>query len=314
MLIPQRYAALPKNIAGRDFVVGDVHGQLVMLRRALDLVSFDYRNDRLIALGDLIDRGPDSYRLLYMLRDEPWFLSVRGNHEAMLRSVVKDGTSSETWDRNGNEWICQFNTDDLLDLADIIEGMPIAAELELPDGRRIGLVHAEVQPAATWESIWRLGASDRSLTFDERSLAIAALWGRTRAAALQRVRKNPFGVGFDPMARASTWEALQPVQGIDQIVSGHNIVIPEPARHSNHLLVDTGAYLKKGRLSIVELGSDSFWQVSNGSSGVRATSTKAKRLAAVTDVDPRWRPDAETLQMGGRGPDMDFSFMDQRPF
>jgi serine/threonine protein phosphatase 1 len=72
----QRIAA---NSRGRDFVIGDLHGCLDQLQLKLALVSFaPERGDRLFAVGDLVDRGPDSLGCLNLLR-EPWFFSVLGN-------------------------------------------------------------------------------------------------------------------------------------------------------------------------------------------------------------------------------------------
>ena len=48
------------NAHGHDFVAGDVHGEFATLEQLLDDVGFEAARDRLFALGDLIDRGPDS--------------------------------------------------------------------------------------------------------------------------------------------------------------------------------------------------------------------------------------------------------------
>lgn len=74
---------LPWNTSGRDFVVGDLHGCFSDLMELLRKVSFDGRVDRLLSVGDLADRGPDSWGCLSLLL-EPWFFAVIGNHEDML--------------------------------------------------------------------------------------------------------------------------------------------------------------------------------------------------------------------------------------
>jgi len=50
---------LPTNQAGKDYVIGDLHGCYELLERLLDAVGFDKSKDRLFSVGDLIDRGPD---------------------------------------------------------------------------------------------------------------------------------------------------------------------------------------------------------------------------------------------------------------
>lgn len=71
----------------RTFIIGDLHGHLKELEHALKRVEFDYSNDKLIAVGDLIDRGPNSVECLRLL-NEDWFTSVRGNHEQMLLEAI----------------------------------------------------------------------------------------------------------------------------------------------------------------------------------------------------------------------------------
>ena len=70
--------------AGRDFVVGDVHGEFETLEAILASVGFLPGCDRLFALGDLIDRGPRSADALAWMETGQIELSVRGNHEQML--------------------------------------------------------------------------------------------------------------------------------------------------------------------------------------------------------------------------------------
>ena len=83
----QRVAA---NSQGRDFVIGDLHGCLDQLQDKLNSASFaPERGDRLFAVGDLVDRGPDSLGCLKLLR-EPWFFSVLGNHDQMLLDALAD--------------------------------------------------------------------------------------------------------------------------------------------------------------------------------------------------------------------------------
>lgn len=67
---------LTENTCGRDFVVGDLHGYYTPLMQRLEELHFEPSCDRVLAVGDLIDRGPDSVRCLELLK-EPWFFSER---------------------------------------------------------------------------------------------------------------------------------------------------------------------------------------------------------------------------------------------
>jgi serine/threonine protein phosphatase 1 len=77
---------------GKTFVVGDVHGCLQMLLRLLDEVPWRSGRDRLIFVGDCIDRGPDSKGvvdcILDLMRRDGGVACVLGNHEAMLMDYL----------------------------------------------------------------------------------------------------------------------------------------------------------------------------------------------------------------------------------
>jgi hypothetical protein len=67
---------------GRTIIVGDVHGCREELELLLDDVGFA-SGDRLVFVGDLVARGPDSRGVLDIAR-QTGALIVRGNHEQKL--------------------------------------------------------------------------------------------------------------------------------------------------------------------------------------------------------------------------------------
>lgn len=78
-----RVIRYPANEKGRDFVVGDIHGCLDVLHRALRALNFQPTTDRLFSVGDIVDRGPNSLACLGLLKMS-WFHPVMGNHESFL--------------------------------------------------------------------------------------------------------------------------------------------------------------------------------------------------------------------------------------
>jgi serine/threonine protein phosphatase 1 len=68
------------------YAVGDIHGELEKLEGLLDLLPLE-PEDRLVFLGDYVDRGPDSAgvvsRLLELAREFPCKFLL-GNHESMF--------------------------------------------------------------------------------------------------------------------------------------------------------------------------------------------------------------------------------------
>ncbi|MEX0299934.1 MAG: metallophosphoesterase [Kordiimonas sp.] len=158
---------LPANMIGRDFFVGDIHGRLDALLLAMGDVSFNPKTDRVIAVGDLIDRGLNSYELLKLTR-ERWFFSVRGNHEAMLMDAT-DHFSLSLWLSNGGDWYMDLDGEAALDCCAIAHSLPTAFTVGTRDGKCIGVCHAE------WpENDW----ADIDTHLNNQHHVSAMLWGR----------------------------------------------------------------------------------------------------------------------------------------
>ncbi len=88
------YNTIRKDYA-RTIVVGDIHGCYKELIKLLDEIGFT-KNDLLIAVGDLVDRGPDSWKVVDFFKDTPNAFSVLGNHERRLAGTIR-GTSRPAW-------------------------------------------------------------------------------------------------------------------------------------------------------------------------------------------------------------------------
>lgn len=77
------------------YAIGDIHGQLDMLRKAIANIERDGGPDaRVVFLGDYIDRGPDSRGVIEFLMDgltagRNW-VCLRGNHDQMFSMFMED--------------------------------------------------------------------------------------------------------------------------------------------------------------------------------------------------------------------------------
>jgi len=72
-----------------SYAIGDVHGRHDLLDLALGLIERHGRglNTRIILLGDLVDRGPDSRKVVERAMEldrEEAAVCLKGNHEAMM--------------------------------------------------------------------------------------------------------------------------------------------------------------------------------------------------------------------------------------
>ncbi|MCA9705904.1 MAG: metallophosphoesterase [Myxococcales bacterium] len=64
----------------RDIIIGDIHGCFDELLQLLDAMAVT-DDDRLISVGDLVDRGPQSAEVWEFFRDRPGAVVLMGNHE-----------------------------------------------------------------------------------------------------------------------------------------------------------------------------------------------------------------------------------------
>ena len=80
----------------RIFVVGDVHGHLATFKALLHRLRLK-PEDRVVCLGDMIDRGPDSAGLVALLRSHPQLVCIKGNHEQMAIQCVQLNGTFEAW-------------------------------------------------------------------------------------------------------------------------------------------------------------------------------------------------------------------------
>jgi serine/threonine protein phosphatase 1 len=88
---------------------GDVHGCADRLDSLLDRIAervaeFPERRHIVVSVGDLIDRGPDSARVVARLIEGVPGCEVvvlRGNHEAMMLDFIHGDEDAENWLHNG---------------------------------------------------------------------------------------------------------------------------------------------------------------------------------------------------------------------
>lgn len=73
-------------MSARTFVIGDIHGEYESLQRLLGKLPTLEAEDTLVFLGDYVDRGPDSKRVVDCVRElassaKHKVVTLRGNHE-----------------------------------------------------------------------------------------------------------------------------------------------------------------------------------------------------------------------------------------
>lgn len=200
------------------------------LETLLDDVGFNPSTDRVFSVGDLIDRGPQSNRIMEFL-DKPWFHSIMGNHEKMLIEAEHDQNMYRSWTtNNGGEWWTSVSDSDQSAIRDRVTELPIAMEIQTSSGK-IGVVHADIPTGMTWDRFV-------SGLKEDDELCNYVLWSRNRYRHFKITNST------------------DRVEGVDLVVLGHTPV-EHPIHISNICYLDTGAAYKTrkglGKLSVLEI-------------------------------------------------------------
>ena len=217
-----RLVQIPANPHGRDFAVGDIHGSFRALEAAMDSIGFDRTRDRLFAVGDLVDRGPESEQVLHWL-DQPWFFAICGNHDFMIwRSALGDPYPLVDVMAHGGSWLQQLKAPEKLLLGLRLQQLPLVMEIATPQGP-VGLVHGDY-PFDDWQQVYQqMGPGDEDM----------CLWSRERY--LHRYAR--------------------PVRNVRAVVHGHT-TLPSMMQLGNVYFIDTGGWKPgQGHFTFLELQS-----------------------------------------------------------
>ncbi|WP_420800077.1 metallophosphoesterase [Paraburkholderia tagetis] len=222
--VVQHHAA---NAAGRDFVIGDLHGCVDALRYLLHKVGFDATRDRLFSVGDLVDRGDQCEEALALL-DKPWFYAVLGNHEDALCAVVQGRLARFRWYGIGGGWAQGLPDQALAEHAKRLRELPLVRVVG-EGAARFNVLHAEF-----FGDDAELDSGQFVAEVRERML-----WGRELAL-------NP---------------ATQAHYALSLTYCGHT-PMREPRQIGSQMFIDTGAFIPEGRLTMVEALTPRHWSIS----------------------------------------------------
>ena len=85
----------------RTFTIGDLHGNYKALKQVLERSGFDYENDRLITLGDIVDGYPEVYECVEELLKIKNRIDIRGNHDFWFYEWIGTGAHPALWGQGG---------------------------------------------------------------------------------------------------------------------------------------------------------------------------------------------------------------------
>lgn len=237
------FETLDLTSARNVWVVGDVHGHFTLLEeRLLELGFSSKAGDHLLSVGDLVDRGPES-EVAFDVVDLPWFHAVRGNHEEMC---TPEYAGSNWHVQNGGGWVLEVPSENRLELLKKLTDLPVAMEVLLPDGRKVGLCHASL-PACKFkdEMVLTDWADVPQLLSETKHMRDNPfLWDRSQVSRAMKLARHSEELRSERKLR----EFNPP--NVDHVFFGHT-PMKEPLTLGKCTWLDTGAFAT-GVLTVVE--------------------------------------------------------------
>lgn len=130
----------PAPAPRRLYAIGDIHGRSDLLGRMIEAIGSDVAerpagSALTVTVGDYIDRGPDSRGVIERLTSNPFatpYVALKGNHEALLESFLRDPAVADHWRHLGGlETLHSYG----VDVAPVMRGRDYAGAAEALRGR-----------------------------------------------------------------------------------------------------------------------------------------------------------------------------------
>ena len=215
----------------RIYAIGDVHGRYDLFRAIIDKILSHWESGpqtfqtiRIILLGDIIDRGPQSAECLILAHELVKHSKVTlllGNHEdLLLKSLAGNPTAQHIWLANGGiAFLENFEVEP-----------PLAFEDSFDFAERVAKAVPE-------HLVAMLKAAHLSVTSGDYFFVHA---GVNPGSALHRQKEQDLLFIRDRFITSKRWHGAM-------IVHGHSIV-ESVEFHPNRIAIDTGAF-QSDRLS-----------------------------------------------------------------
>lgn len=138
------------------YAMSDIHGEYRLLETVLKTLKKD---DKLIFLGDAVDRGPQPISCMRALLEDSRVTYLRGNHEEFLSRFIiallgnEEGRMMSGYAKNGGKAtlieLRECEDKEIIKFLDAIDEMPTYTTYTNPNGQVFHLSHAGYTPGYT---------------------------------------------------------------------------------------------------------------------------------------------------------------------
>ena len=161
------------------YVISDIHGCYKKYRSMLEIIEFT-GDDTLYVLGDVLDRGPDGFKILLDMAARPNVIGLLGNHELLAAAVLpsllrtmrqgEEQSLSKTEQEQMQEWIqnggkasilqfLQFSGEEMETVCEYLPELSAYEEVTV-ERRKFVLVHAGLEHFSAARPLEEYGLED----------------------------------------------------------------------------------------------------------------------------------------------------------
>jgi len=231
--------------------MGDIHGAYKALKQCLEMSGFDYENDCLIQLGDVVDKYPESFECVEELLKIKHLIAIKGNHDDWFEEFLKTDFHPYYWNHGGEGTLISY-----LDhagksgrLFPTTSGFKSALESkDIPERHKTFFNNQKLYYIDEQQRCFVHAGFDAGLPFFAQD-AEDYCWDR-------KLWENAFQC-------QENGETLNVKADFKEIYIGHTPTTKfnsdQPLKAFNIHNLDTGAG-NSGRLTIMDINSKAFWQ------------------------------------------------------
>lgn len=239
------------------FTVADLHGNARGLKQALERACFNFEEDELIQLGDIVDGYSEVDEVINILLKIKNLVCVAGNHDEFFKGWLSTGVHSQRWKNGG------FGT-----VSSYIRNKPYLQIIEEDNGyitnlnpghipyEHEKLLRSQVNYYVKDNNLFIHGGFNRHLKIKDQDPRIFTkdrdFWGA--AMTYNKARKGHFRTA-DKFSRIFIGHTS--VMNWDDPITGEPFTVPLKA--CNVINLDTGAGFS-GKVTIMNVETEEYFQ------------------------------------------------------
>lgn len=253
----------------KTYCIGDIHGNYKGLIQCLERSNFNYENDILISLGDVVDGHSNSYEVVEELLKIKNLVAIKGNHDDWFNTWLETGDNPSNWQQGqlatGYSYLKQTGRNMLggFYIPDIDHGglVPKLRISDIPDSHIEFFKNQLPYYIDDKNNLYIHGGFDRNYKLEEQS-EFNFWWDRD-------LWKQ--ALSFEATKRGNTVPNYQPsfkmVEDFNGIFIGHTSTqfweCDEPMTAANITNLDTGGGWF-GKITIMNVDTYEYWQSDKG--------------------------------------------------